>query len=66
MSDMMEKPVMAPSSYHLEGFDLSDPRTRRMVEQAEEADRQDHQLTIRQAIKKYKKAVFWAMFLSLS
>ena len=30
------------------------------------ADEEDRLLTIRQALKKYKPAVFWAMFLSVS
>ncbi|KAJ9110617.1 hypothetical protein QFC19_001446 [Naganishia cerealis] len=35
-----------------------------MLAAAEEADRVDHELTIRQALRKYKVAVFWAMLLS--
>lgn len=37
-----------------------------LVRQAIEADEMDRQLTIGQALRKYKKAVFWAMFLSTS
>lgn len=47
-------------------FDMNDVEIRRLVAEAEEADRQDHALTIRQAVRKYKKAVGWAMFLSLA
>jgi hypothetical protein len=45
-------------------LDLNDVDTLRLVHQAQEADIADHSLTIKQALKKYKKAVFWAMFLS--
>ncbi|KAF9886286.1 hypothetical protein FE257_011899 [Aspergillus nanangensis] len=37
-----------------------------LVQQAQQSDTADRQLTIRQALKKYKKAVFWAMLLSTS
>ncbi|KAL4888352.1 general substrate transporter [Aspergillus ambiguus] len=37
-----------------------------LIQQAQESDTADRQLTISQALKKYKKAVFWAMFLSTS
>ncbi|RSH89194.1 hypothetical protein EHS25_002306 [Saitozyma podzolica] len=45
-------------------LDLNDVEVLRLVHQAQEADIADHSLTIKQALKKYKKAVFWAMFLS--
>ncbi|WWC89639.1 uncharacterized protein L201_004564 [Kwoniella dendrophila CBS 6074] len=44
----------------------ADPATIDLIVQAQEADAFDHQLTIRQALSKYKKAVFWAMILSTS
>jgi SP family general alpha glucoside:H+ symporter-like MFS transporter len=37
-----------------------------LVAKAEESDRLDHELTLKQAVHKYKKALFWAMFLSLT
>lgn len=37
-----------------------------LVEQARRALEEDSRLTTRQAFAKYKKAVFWAMFLSVS
>jgi SP family general alpha glucoside:H+ symporter-like MFS transporter len=45
-------------------LDLNDIDTLRLVQQAQEADQADHSLTIRQALRKYRRAVFWAMFLS--
>lgn len=45
-------------------FDLSRPETVNLIVQAQESDAADHMLTIRQALRKYPKAVFWAMFLS--
>lgn len=35
-----------------------------LVRRAQQADEADHALTIKQALKKYPRAVFWAMFLS--
>ncbi|WWC63759.1 uncharacterized protein I303_106364 [Kwoniella dejecticola CBS 10117] len=43
-----------------------DNETLELIQKAQEADLADHQLTIRQALSKYKKAVFWAMLLSTS
>jgi SP family general alpha glucoside:H+ symporter-like MFS transporter len=37
-----------------------------LIQQAQESDTADRQLTISQALNKYKKAIFWAMFLSTS
>lgn len=53
-----------PTERELETFDLNDPRTVELIRQAEQSDQADRQLTIPEALKKYKKAVFWAMFLS--
>lgn len=44
----------------------ADQDRKAMIRAAEDADRLDHELTIRQALKKYKKAVFWAMLLSVA
>jgi SP family general alpha glucoside:H+ symporter-like MFS transporter len=42
------------------GLDLTSPETIELIRQAQESDAIDHQLTIRQALRKYKKACFWA------
>ncbi|KIX96207.1 uncharacterized protein Z520_07985 [Fonsecaea multimorphosa CBS 102226] len=50
------------------GQHLGDTReeTLDLIRHAQESDSTDRLLTIRQALSKYKKAVFWAMFLSTS
>ena len=48
---------------HLE-FDASSPEVQRLIALAREGDEIDASLTIKQALKKYKKAVFWALALS--
>ena len=45
-------------------LDLNDPETLTLIQHAKESNAADHKLTVRQALKKYKKAVFWAMILS--
>lgn len=45
-------------------FDPNDPDTLNLLHSAREAQLADQQLTIRQALRKYKKGVFWAMLLS--
>ena len=55
-----------PTERELAHFDLQDPRTLELIQKAQESDVADKQLTVKQALKKYKKAVAWAMFLSLS
>jgi SP family general alpha glucoside:H+ symporter-like MFS transporter len=45
-------------------FDPNDPDTIQLLHSAREAQLLDQQLTIRQALRKYKKGVFWAMILS--
>ncbi|KAJ5557156.1 hypothetical protein N7513_002743 [Penicillium frequentans] len=57
---------VAPTKRELEAFELGNPDVVELIHQAEQSDAADRQLTIRQALKKYKKAVFWAMFLSTS
>jgi len=49
---------------HSAMFDPNDPDTLNLLNSAREAQAADQQLTIRQALKKYKKGVFWAMLLS--
>jgi SP family general alpha glucoside:H+ symporter-like MFS transporter len=55
-----------PTEHELQAFDLSNPATIELIHHAQESDAADRLLTIRQALKKYKKAVFWALFLSTS
>ncbi|KAF4964219.1 hypothetical protein FSARC_7853 [Fusarium sarcochroum] len=55
-----------PTQRELNGLDLSDPRILDLIQHAKDADLADKQLTVRQALKKYKKAVFWAGLLSVS
>jgi SP family general alpha glucoside:H+ symporter-like MFS transporter len=50
----------------LERLQLGGAETLDLVNQAQESDAADRLLTIRAALGKYKKAVFWAMFLSTS
>ncbi|KAJ9613732.1 uncharacterized protein PV06_01133 [Exophiala oligosperma] len=47
-------------------LDLTNDMNFELIRHAQESDAADRKLTIRQALKKYKKAVFWAMFLSTS
>jgi len=65
MASIEEKKIV-PNQHELRGFDLNDPATIELVHRAELGDEADRKLTIRQALKIYKKAVFWAMFLSTS
>jgi SP family general alpha glucoside:H+ symporter-like MFS transporter len=62
----MEVEKIIPTENGLQGFDLSDPATIELIHHAQEGDAADRLLTIRQALKKYKKAVFWGLFLSTS
>lgn len=55
-----------PTERELQTFDLNDPAVVDLIHRAQEGDLRDRQLTVRQALKKYKRAVFWAMILSTS
>lgn len=57
--------TIIPSGSH-KGFELSNPSTVELIHRAQESDAADRKLTVIQALKKYKKAVFWAMLLSTS
>jgi SP family general alpha glucoside:H+ symporter-like MFS transporter len=57
---------VVPTEHELQGLDLSDPEVIELIHHAQESDAADRLLTVRQALKKYKNAVFWAMFLSTS
>ncbi|KAH8173569.1 sugar transporter domain-containing protein [Sarocladium implicatum] len=52
------------TSVDLSHFDANDPAVLALVEKAKASQDADHQLTVWQAIKKYKVAASWAMFLS--
>lgn len=62
----METTKIVPTEQELQGFDLSDPAVIELIHHAQEGDAADRLLTIREALKKYKKAVFWALLLSTS
>ena len=49
-----------PSDREIKGLDLNQNELRDLVRQAEESDALDRKLTIRQALKQYKAATFWA------
>ena len=55
---------VALTSYDLSQFDANDPAVLALIEKAKASQDADHQLTVWQAIKKYKVAAFWAMILS--
>lgn len=57
---------VVPTTRELEAFDLNDAHTIELINAAQESDAADRKLTVRRALKKYKKAVFWALFLSTS
>lgn len=59
-----EKVVSATWEHH--NLDMTHAETIDLIRHAQESDAADRLLTIRQAVSKYKKAVFWAMFLSTS
>lgn len=61
-----EKVVPTERQRERSAFDLSDPHVVELIHRAQESDAQDRKLTVRQALGKYKKAVFWAMILSTS
>jgi SP family general alpha glucoside:H+ symporter-like MFS transporter len=62
----MESTKIVPTVEELKNLDLNDPAIVELVHMAQEGDAADRLLTVSQALKKYKKAVFWAMILSTS
>jgi SP family general alpha glucoside:H+ symporter-like MFS transporter len=62
----MTNQTIVPTERELKEVNLADPDTQNLIRQAEESDAADRSLKIMEALKKYKKAVFWAMFLSTS
>ena len=63
---MEENKVVVPTQQEVQGINLASETTHDMIRQAQEADMADRRLTIKQALKKYPKAVFWSMILSTS
>lgn len=57
---------IVPTDHELKGLDLSNTAVDELIRHAQESDAADRLLTVREALGKYKKAVFWAMFLSTS
>jgi hypothetical protein len=57
---------IVPTEHELKGLDLGNPDVAELIRHAQESDAADRLLTVRQALGKYKKAVFWAMLLSTS
>ncbi len=57
---------VVPTDRELKEFDLDSPEVIELINNARDSDAADRKLTVREALKKYRKAVFWAMFLSTS
>ncbi|KAJ4349230.1 hypothetical protein N0V95_004766 [Ascochyta clinopodiicola] len=62
----MATATVVPTDRDLKVMDFSDSDTQDLIREAEANDAADRALTVLEALKKYKKAVFWAMFLSTS
>lgn len=56
--------TIVPTDRELKAIDLSSNETRDLIREAEANDAADRALTIMQALRKYKKAMFWSMFMS--
>jgi SP family general alpha glucoside:H+ symporter-like MFS transporter len=54
------------NKHTLEGLDLRDPHTIELIQRAQDGNAADRDLTIHQALKRYRKAVLWASVLSIS
>lgn len=61
-----EEVVAVPTERELKAFNLADPTIAVLVARAQQSDAADRELTIGQAVRKYKKAVFWALLLSIA
>ena len=60
----MEDSKIVPTKRELERFNLANADTVDLIRQAQQADAADRQLTVWEAVKKYKKAVAWSCLLS--
>ena len=59
-----EETTIVPTERELRAFELKNPATAELITLAQDSDAADRELTVRQALKKYKSGVFWAMLLS--
>jgi hypothetical protein len=66
IANIMAMDTVVLTEREVERLQLGGPETLDLINQAQESDAVDRLLTIREALSKYKKAVFWAMFLSTS
>lgn len=57
---------IVPTDRDLKNLNLDDGKVQDLIARAEQSDTEDRKLTIRQALKQYRAATFWAMFLSTS
>lgn len=57
---------VAPTERDVNNIDLSHDELEKLALHAEQSDAADRRLTVREALKRYKSAVFWAIFLSTS
>lgn len=57
---------IVPTERDLKNLNLDDGKVQDLIARAEHSDAEDRKLTIKQALKQYKVATFWAMFLSTS
>lgn len=57
---------IAPTGENLKVLNMQNDEFQDLVRHAEESDAADKQLTVREALKRYKTATFWAMILSTS
>ncbi|CAK7216372.1 hypothetical protein SCUCBS95973_002790 [Sporothrix curviconia] len=62
----MASAKIVPTQEELKGFNLDDPQTIELIQHARDSYDADAKLTLWEACKKYKKACFWALFLSTS
>lgn len=62
----MASTTVVPAAYKHDSLDITNNEIAELVRQAQESDAADKSLTVRQALRKYPQAVFWAMFLSTS
>jgi len=53
-----------PTDHELTTIDLASPEIQQLIRKADESNAADRSLGVFEALKKYKKAVFWAMILS--
>ncbi|KAK6369724.1 hypothetical protein LTS17_009174 [Exophiala oligosperma] len=60
----MESEKIVPTGRELRNLELDNADTITLIQRAQESDAADRKLTLAQAVKKYKKAVFWSCLLS--